>query len=69
MAEAEREDAATATAAAMTLDEFKQGMFRSLRDSGTMELVRVRSLHPGKVPIKAANSLSTPHFLGLRRPS
>lgn len=28
--------------AAMTLDEFKQGMFRSLRDSGAMELVRVR---------------------------
>jgi hypothetical protein len=40
------EDAATNSAAkeaAMTLDEFKQGMFRSLRDSGAMELVRVRS--------------------------
>lgn len=31
-------------AKSMSLDEFKEEMFRSLRDTGTVEMIRVRPL-------------------------
>lgn len=44
MAEAKCDRDGDGDAKSMSLDEFKQEMFRSLRDTGTVEMIRVRAL-------------------------